>query len=265
MAANPYGGIENRKPGRVGCSIHYFVEVSSTQEVARKLAREGAPEGTVVIAETQTAGRGRLGRQWHSPPGVNLYLTVILRPTLRLAEVARLSLVAGVAAAEALETVAPGLVQLKWPNDVWLGGRKAGGIIAEAVTDSDDKVSCVLIGIGLNLNLGADEFPGELGQRATSVLVATGRPCDRAAVAAALFSRLDNRYRETESRGFEAIRPVFEAYSALTARRVTVVDGEARETGVVKGIDADGALLLETDRGMRRIVAGDVTLEGAYD
>jgi BirA family transcriptional regulator, biotin operon repressor / biotin---[acetyl-CoA-carboxylase] ligase len=265
MATNPYADIENREPGRIGCAIHYMVEVSSTQDVARGLARDGAPEGTVVIAETQTAGRGRLGRQWHSPPGVNLYLTVILRPALSLAEVPRLSLVAGVAAAEALETVAPGLVQLKWPNDVWLGGRKAGGIIAEAVTHSDGRISCVLLGIGLNVNLGADEFPRELRQHATSVLVATGKPCARAAVARELLSRLDNRYRETENRGFEAVRALFEKYSALTARRVTVIDGQKRQSGVARGIDAEGALLLETDRGMRRIVGGDVTLEGAYD
>lgn len=265
MAANPYQALENREPGRVGCVIHYFAEASSTQDVARRLALDSAPEGTVVIAETQSAGRGRLGRQWHSPPGVNLYLTVILRPSLRLTQMPRLSLVAGVAAAEALETVAPGLVQLKWPNDVWLGGRKAGGIIAEAVSDSRGEVSCVLLGIGFNLNLGAGEIPRELKDRATSVLIATGRACDRTVVAAALFSRLDKRYRESESRGFEAIRLLFEAYSALTGRRIVVSDGQARLSGVVKGIDAAGALLLETGGGIRRIVGGDVTLEGAYD
>lgn len=264
MRTNPYSTIENHQPGRIGCVIHYFAETGSTQEIARQLAAEGAAQGTVVIAETQSAGRGRMGRGWHSPPGVSLYMTIILRPRLALAEVPRLSLVAGVAAAEALESVAPGVVQLKWPNDVWLNGRKAGGIIAEAVTDVHQRLTAVLLGIGINLNLAPEQVPEELRERATSVLIATGRRCDRAAVANALFSSLNTRYMETETRGFAAVRPAWERYSALTGRRVTVVDAGTREEGVVRGIDSDGALLLETAGGIRRIVAGDVTLEGAY-
>src|SRR5208337_3695988 len=136
MPQNPYLAIERGAPGRIGWRIHYFDEIDSTQEAARELAASGADQGTAVIAERQSAGRGRLGRTWHSPAGVNLYTTVILRPLMPLAEVPRLSLVAGVAVAEALETIAPGLVALKWPNDIWLSRRKAGGIIAEAVTDA---------------------------------------------------------------------------------------------------------------------------------
>ncbi len=265
MAHNPYRKIEQGGPGRIGCAVHYFDELGSTQDAAGALAAQGAPEGAVVIAERQSAGRGRLQRGWHSPPGVNLYATVILRPRLKLAEARRLSLVAGVAAAEALETVAPGIVRLKWPNDLWLGGRKAGGIIAEAVTGPGRVLACLLLGIGLNLNLSAAGLPADLSDRATSVLIATGRMCDRAAVAKALFSRLDARYAEVQAGGFDAVRRAWEAYSALTGRRVSAVEAGARETGLVKGIDADGALLLETGRGLRRIVAGDVTLEGAYD
>jgi len=264
MPKHPYTAIENNQPGTVGCQIHYFEEVESTQNIARNLAAEGAPHGTVVIAETQSAGRGRMGRGWHSPPGVNLYTTIILRPKIAMAEVPRLSLVAGVAAAEALEDVAPGIVQLKWPNDVWLNGRKAGGIIAEAVTERAQRLDSVLLGIGLNLNLAADEVPPEIRERAISVLIATGHRCDRVAVAKTLFTRLNTRYDETVTNGFAAVRPYWEHYSALTGKRVTVVDAGTREEGVVHGIDADGALLLETSNGMRRIIAGDVTLEGAY-
>ena len=221
-----------------------------------------------------------------------------------LNEVPRLSLVAGVAAAEALETVAPGRVALKWPNDVWLrtgdvnGGagdatarasgqtadasdltpdpfpkgrgskiawRKAGGIIAEAVTDGSQRLQCVLLGIGLNLNLAREQVPSELRDKATSVLIATGRRCDRIALAGALFKRLDTRYMETETRGFGVIRPLWEHFSALTGRSVVVVDTGARIAGVVKGIDADGALLLETTGRTIRILTGDVSIEGAYD
>ena len=304
MAANPYREIETGEPGRIGWRVHYYDEVDSTQRIAAEFANQSAAQGTVVIAELQNAGRGRMGRQWHSPPGVNLYATIILRPAMPLNEVPRLSLVAGVAAAEALETVAPGRVALKWPNDVWLrtgdvnGGagdatarasgqtadasdltpdpfpkgreskiawRKAGGIIAEAVTDGSQRLQCVLLGIGLNLNLAREQVPSELRDKATSVLIATGRRCDRIALAGALFKRLDTRYMETETRGFGVIRPLWEHFSALTGRSVVVVDTGARIAGVVKGIDADGALLLETTGRTIRILTGDVSIEGAYD
>src|SRR5712672_4075523 len=159
MPANPYQQIESGGAGRIGWRIHYFHEVASTQRIAAEMADEGTAHGTVVIAERQTAGRGRMGRTWHSPAGVNLYATIILRPPIPLADVPRLSLVAGVAAAQALDIVAPNIVALKWPNDVWLRGRKAGGIIAEAVTDTQSRLSCVLLGIGININLAASDIP----------------------------------------------------------------------------------------------------------
>lgn len=264
MARNPYEVIEAGGPGTVGWRIYYFEQVGSTQRVAAEMADTGAAQGTVVIAELQTAGRGRLGRSWHSPPAVNLYATIILRPRMALAEVPRLSLVAGVAAAEALEAAAPGMVALKWPNDVWLNGRKAGGIIAEAVTDTSQKLSAVLLGIGINVNLTEEDIPAELRDKATSLLIASGRQCDRVSLASALFYRLNSRYMEVEAHGFEPLRPAYDRYLALKGRRVTVVDTGAQIAGVVAGIDADGALMLETDAGLRRILTGDVSVEGAY-
>jgi len=265
MPSNPYHPIESNAPGRIGWRIHYFDEVGSTQEVARELAAQGAAEGTVVIAERQSAGRGRMGRSWHSPAGVNLYATIILRPKMALAEVPRLSLVAGVAAAEALEGEAPRIVSLKWPNDIWLNRRKAGGIISEAVTDARQRLVCVLVGIGLNINLTADDIPPELRGKATSLRIASGHPCDRIAIADSLLSLLDSRYMETVTRGFDAVRARWESFSALTGKRVVVADGGRRESGVVTGIDSDGALLLDIGAQVRRVLAGDVSIEGAYD
>ncbi|HKV54177.1 MAG TPA: biotin--[acetyl-CoA-carboxylase] ligase [Candidatus Binataceae bacterium] len=265
MPSNPYHTIEAGNPGRIGWRIHYFEEVDSTQRTAAEMAENGAAHGTVVVAERQSAGRGRLGRSWHSPAGVNLYTTIILRPAMPVAEVPRLSLVAGVAAAESLEPVAPGIVALKWPNDIWLNGRKAGGIIAEASTDSADGLICVLLGIGLNLNLAADDLSPELRDKATSVLIATGRQCDRVQIAAALFNRLNTRYMEAQVGGFAAIRPAYERYFALNGRSVTIIDRGSRLAGVVRGIDHDGALMLETAAGVSRILTGDVSVEGAYD
>jgi BirA family biotin operon repressor/biotin-[acetyl-CoA-carboxylase] ligase len=265
MAQNPYAGIEQGTPGTIGWRIHYFDAVGSTQKVAAEMAEAGAAQGTVVIAESQTAGRGRLGRAWHSPPGLNLYATIILRPTRPIAEVPRLSLVAGLAAAEALTTVAPGLVALKWPNDIWLKGRKAGGIIAEAIADAEQRLSCVLLGIGLNLNLAVHDLPDDLRDKATSVRIATGRRCDRIAIAAALFNRLNSRYMESEAHGFAAMCPEYERYLALIGKSVTVIEGAARISGRVTGIDAEGALMLETADGLKRVMAGEVSVEGAYE
>lgn len=264
MPPNPYTEIEDGAAGTIGWRIHYFNEVGSTQQVAGELAGQGAAPGTAVIAELQTAGRGRLGRSWHSPAGVNLYSTIILRPQMPLAEVPRLTLVAGLAAAEALETVAPGLIALKWPNDLWLKGRKAGGIIAEAITDSRQQLACVLLGIGLNLNLALHEIPEDLHDKATSVRIVTGRRCDRIAVAAALFRRLDARYTEAQEHGFASMSPEYERYFALAGKQVTVVDGSARLSGTATGIDRTGALMLETSSGVARVIAGEVSVEGAY-
>lgn len=262
---NPYQRIEKGAPGRIGWRIHYFRELDSTQQAARELAAGGAAQGTVVIAERQTAGRGRMGRGWHSPSGANIYSTTILRPPIPLNEVARLSLMAGVAAAQTLEREAPGIVSLKWPNDLWLRGRKAGGIIAEAVTDARQNLECVLLGIGLNINLEAADIPAELRGKATSLKIATGRACDRIAIADSLFTLLDYRYTETLTGGFAAVKPEWERYSALTGKRVSVLDGASRESGTVRGIDSDGALLLDTGGAILRVLAGDVSIEGAYE
>jgi len=260
---NPYQSIERGAPGTIGCRIHYFEELTSTQERAAELAEQGAGQGTAVIAETQSAGHGRLNRQWYSPPRLNLYATIILRPEIAASAVACLSLMAGVAAAEAIETVAPGIVALKWPNDVWLKGKKTGGILAKAVSDGN-QVSYVLLGIGLNLNLRPGDVPDDLRRIATSVRIETGAVCDRIQVASALFYRLDTRYTEMQERGFAAIRPLWERYSALAGKEVTVSDGEMRRSGVVTGIDDEGALILETGAGTVRIIAGDVSVVGAY-
>ncbi|TMA48957.1 MAG: biotin--[acetyl-CoA-carboxylase] ligase [Deltaproteobacteria bacterium] len=242
--------------------IRWLAETDSTQRVARELGRAGAPEGTVVIAEAQTAGRGRLGRTWHSPRGVNLYCSIVLRPPLSPAAVPQVALVAGVAAAAALAET-PGLApRLKWPNDVLIEGRKVAGILTEMEAEVE-RVHHVILGIGVNLNASRSAFPPELRERATSVLLATGHRVDRAAVTARLLAALEARYGRFLEGGFEAVRAEWESYSCLTGTDVRVASAEGEMAGRVLGLDTDGALMLARPDGTStRIVAGEVTVRG---
>ncbi len=246
-----------------GGTILYFDRIDSTNTAAARLAHEGAAEGTVVIAETQTHGRGRLGRTWVSPPFANLYLSIILRPPLRTAEAPVLALVVGLATAEALGTWTP-LVGLKWPNDVLINGRKAAGILTE-MDSAQDRVRSVIAGIGVNVNGRTAALPLELRDKATSLRDAVGHPVDRVDVAHRLLSRLEARYDEFVRQGFAALRGPWDALSCLHERRVEIEDGARRYAGTVAGLADDGRLRLRTDAGEEVfVVAGDVTVVGGY-
>jgi BirA family transcriptional regulator, biotin operon repressor / biotin---[acetyl-CoA-carboxylase] ligase len=255
---NPYLAIQHGEPGTIGWRIYYYDEVTSTQDVARHWALDGAAHGTVVVAEAQSHGHGRLGRKWFSPFGVNLHTSVVLRPGMEARELPVIGLVAGIAMAEAVETVAPGLPGLKWPDDLWLRGKKAGGIIAQLLSGSE---TCVLLGIGLNLNLRPGQVPVELREIATSILIETGQVCDRVNFAGTLFARLNERLAQLQDLGFAEMAPLWERYSVLTGKRVVVFDGRRRISGAVKGIDYEGRLLLIEGTDEERIVTGDVTVE----
>jgi BirA family biotin operon repressor/biotin-[acetyl-CoA-carboxylase] ligase len=244
--------------------IEWRAEVDSTQRLARDLARAGAPEGTAVVAERQTAGRGRLGRQWHSPAGVNLYCSVILRPRLAPAAVPRLALVAGVAVAVAVEETAGRRPAIKWPNDVLLDGRKVAGVLTEMDAEVE-RVAHVIAGIGVNLNAPRTAFPPDLRAKATSLRLATGRPVDRAAFTGRLLAALEARYDRFVSEGFASVRAEWESYSCLTGAEVCVAAPEGEQRGRALGLDADGALRLRTAAGAEvRIVAGEVTVRDGY-
>jgi BirA family biotin operon repressor/biotin-[acetyl-CoA-carboxylase] ligase len=248
---------------RLGQRIEYFDSIDSTNTAARRLAADGAGEGTVVIAETQTKGRGRLGRSWASPALRNLYLSIVLRPPIAVAEAAQLTLVAGVAVAEAIREWAAHAA-IKWPNDVVVDGRKLAGILTEMEAD-DDRVRFVVLGIGVNLNAAAEDFPEELRDKAYALCAAAGRPIDRTAFAARLLSRLDERYGLFLTNGFAAIRPLWETCSCLTGRTVQIDAAGQRCAGVVTGIGDDGALILRDAGGCDvRVVAGDVTVIDGY-
>jgi BirA family biotin operon repressor/biotin-[acetyl-CoA-carboxylase] ligase len=247
--------------------IHWHDEIGSTNDAAHELARAGAPHGTVVVAECQTKGRGRHGRVFFSPPYRNLYNSIVLRPDLHVGQAPTVVLAAAVAVADAVAeaTGDPDAVQIKWPNDVLLGGRKTCGILMELAAEAT-RVAYLVLGIGVNLNVERDAFPLEFRDVATSVAAHRGAPVDRAAFARSLYGTLEAVLDLHAQGGFDAVRPRFEAHFQMAGRPVRVRDMDGPELlGTAQGIDDDGALLVRDPGGeTRRVLAGDVTLrEGA--
>jgi len=248
--------------------VRWLDSVDSTNRVALELARAGAAHGTTVVAEGQTAGRGRLGRAFFSPPYLNLYSSSVLRPLLATAEAPTWILAAAVAVADAIadEVGDPGAVEIKWPNDVLLGGLKTSGILVELGAEAT-RVAFLVLGIGVNLNVDRASFPGEFRAAATSLASHTGRRIDRAGFARRLYLRLEETLDACAQGGFAAVRPRFEARFRMPGRRVRVLELDGSEiAGTALGIDAEGALRVRRDDGNElRVVAGDVTLakEGA--
>jgi BirA family biotin operon repressor/biotin-[acetyl-CoA-carboxylase] ligase len=240
--------------------------IDSTNVYAARLAREGAPAGTVVIADEQTGGKGRLGRSWVSPPGVNLYLSLILRPPVTTVLAPQLNLLAAVTVADAIIEVSSLTPSIKWPNDVLVDGKKVCGILAEMQTESG-VLRSVVLGIGVNVNAPLSAFPPELHDKASSLFLIGGQRIDRAAFTAALLTHLEKFYVLWLEQGFLAVRPAWERHAAaLIGKNITVAAPEGTIAGVVVGLDSDGALLLQEGNGgmSRRVLAGDVTVVGGY-
>lgn len=250
---------------RIGRVIHHFETIDSTNQKAMELARSGAAEGEVVIAEAQTRGRGRLGRSFFSPAGVSFYASIILRPPIPPAVAPQITLVAGLAVALAVERAIGLRPGLKWPNDVMLGHLKVAGILTEMESEAD-RVLHVVCGPGVNLNVPAAAFPPDLRDIATSILSTTGHRVDRRAFAADFFAQLERLYDEFLKGGFAVLRKRWESYSILNGRRVAIAGIGERAEGKVIGLDDDGALRVRTRAGeVSRVISGDVTLlkEGA--
>ncbi len=242
----------------LGQVLHWYEELGSTNDRAKELADDGAEHGTVVVAEAQTAGRGRRGRAWISPPRKNLYFSVVLRPELPPARAPELTLVASVALCDALRQagVAAGI---KWPNDLLVGERKIGGILTELAAEPD-RVHWVVVGAGLNVNAGPDDFPEELRGEATSLLIERGQPAPRALFAAACFTALEVWIDRHAEEGFGVVRDAWRE-RAVTLGREVIVKADGREiAGVAEDIDDAGALLVRGPAGVERILSGDVLM-----
>lgn len=237
--------------------LHRYESLDTTMREAGERAERGEPAGTVVVAAEQTAGRGRLGRKWVSPPGAGLYCSLILRPPLAAAEAPVVTLALGLAVARALHRVCEVAPDLRWPNDVLMGGRKCGGILAE-MTAAGDRVRYVIAGIGVNVNQAG--FPPELAEIATSLRRETGCEYSIEAVLAEVLSEVDRYLGLLVERGAGAIVELFtRASTYAVGKRVVVVNGASEVNGVTAGLTAGGGLLLQGDDGVvTPVLAGSV-------
>jgi len=244
----------------IGKTLYFFPETGSTNTLAFRLAEEGASEGTVVIADCQTEGRGRMRRKWLSPPGSNLYTSIILRPEMGPALASLITITAGVAVAELLSSYCPGVVHLKWPNDVLINGRKVCGILASAMTNGK-RTKFVVLGIGLNINMKKEDMPPDLRDFVTSLREETGGDLSRLFVAVKLFEQMGKFYHIFLNEGFAPIRDLWHDYSGVMNKYVEVACGEEVIGGRAAGVDETGALILiDGDGKKRRVIAGDALL-----
>ncbi|MEW6668506.1 MAG: biotin--[acetyl-CoA-carboxylase] ligase [Thermodesulfobacteriota bacterium] len=248
-------GLQTRCLGR---RIDYRPEVDSTNRIAKELAMAGEPEGTLVLADRQTGGRGRKGRAWFSPPGGGIYLSLILRPGLHPVEAPKMTLLAGVALAETLLPLVHSGVAIRWPNDIYSRGKKIAGILTEVATEID-AMDYLVLGVGLNVSIPRERFPAELRGRATSLVSETGAPARRAELLSDFLSRLEKHYFGIGEAGFS---PVLQRWRELTdtiGKRVRTIWPDRPVEGIVAGIDEEGKLLLKRpDGSIRQILSGEL-------
>jgi BirA family transcriptional regulator, biotin operon repressor / biotin---[acetyl-CoA-carboxylase] ligase len=244
----------------VGRDIRVFKETTSTNDVMEKLARDGAKEGVVVFAETQTKGRGRLGRQWISPKGKGLWFSILLRPKLPPQSVTRVTIASATAVARAIRKQTGLAPQIKWPNDILFGEKKAVGILTELNAELDT-IKYVIIGIGVDVNLTAEELPPTLKPIATSLRIEAGQMISRAALAAEILKQLDYDYRRIMTGDFDEVADEWVSQCSTIGRQVSIQLGLETVHGRAEALDSDGALLLRTSHGrLERIMGGDVSV-----
>ncbi|MBW8058074.1 MAG: biotin--[acetyl-CoA-carboxylase] ligase [candidate division NC10 bacterium] len=245
----------------VGRRILVYPEVASTNTIALELGERGEPEGTVVVAETQTAGRGRSGRPWFSSPHLGLWTSVLFRPPVGPGEASLLSQLAAVSLAEAIAEVEPSVVvRVKWPNDLVIGERKVAGILVEVKTEGE-RVHHAVVGIGVNINHTLADFPEALHRTAVSLFVASGKPVSRLRVAQALYRHLEAWYLRFIEGGSEPVLARLSSLSGTVGRWVRVETGQEDFEAFAEGINRDGSLRVRLPSGeMRDLVSGEVTI-----
>nr|WP_320146425.1 biotin--[acetyl-CoA-carboxylase] ligase [uncultured Anaeromusa sp.] len=242
-----------------GKQIVHFFDTSSTNNEAKRLAADDVVEGTIVVSEAQTLGRGRLNRGWFSPPGGGVWVSVILRPPFPPQEAPKCTLMAAVATVEAIREMSGLNCGIKWPNDILWQGRKLVGILTEMSAEMD-AINFIVLGIGINVSLQESDFPAELREIGTSVSMGAKREISRVELLQKLLERLEYWYQVVKQEGFEPVLEAWRRESVTLGQPVRVLAGEETYDGVAEELAEDGSLLVRTENGLRRVLAGDVSL-----
>lgn len=233
---------------RIGSEILVFDAVDSTNDLAKRSLDKDATEGLVLIAESQTRGRGRMGRSWTSLPGIGLYLSVILKPKIQPWRLPQLTLMAGLAAALAINEFTQQKARLKWPNDILLSGKKCCGILSETHPTQNGETG-VIVGIGINANHSIPDFPEELKSTATSLMIETGNAIDRLTLVRSLISNLDRQYDAYLQNGEQTVIEKWLEHSDMVGKKITVTHGKSTIHGTALGLDSHGRLLVCSEKG----------------
>lgn len=247
------------KTSFIGQEVYFYNQVDSSQKIARQLAEQGKPEGTAVIAEKQTQGQGRIKRSWYSLPK-GLALSLILRPTVFPEKATHFSLLAGVAAVKCLREVCPVKTELKWPNDIFVKGKKVGGILVELSAEAD-RINYLILGLGLNVNSGKEDLPEDILQTATSLKAETGFELPRLELVQKFFYHLENSYLQYLSQGFFPILEAWKKMNNTLGQQVMVNQHNKKIIGQAEDLTETGGLRLKTSQGELIIInSGDISL-----
>lgn len=251
--------IKTKIHGIIGREILFFETVSSTNTVALELA-EKATEGTVVLADSQDKGRGRLGRIWISPPGVNIYMSIILRPQIKPKDGSLITIMSAVACAEAIRNVTGVKITTKWPNDLMINNKKVGGILTELKTQQQ-KITSAIVGIGINVNTDVREFPVDMKQTATSLKNEAGVSYSREPIVAEILNEMDRWYKTLTTLEKEAILQAWKNLTSTLGRKVMIITPQETLTGTAEAIDNEGMLIVRLPSGKsKRINSGDLKI-----
>ena len=244
----------------VGRKIHYHEYIGSTNDEAKLAVRNGAPEGTVVVAEAQVKGRGRRGRSWVSPYGAGVWSSAILRPKISPYDAPKVALIAALAVVRGIEEATGVGAEIKWPNDVLVGGRKVAGILVEMDAEIET-VRAIVVGMGVNANVPMDALPAEVRATAGSLSDAAGVKIDRALLLGRMLTHLERLYVAWTKRGFDGLLPELKEKTATLGKRVRVIEAASEWEGKALDIAPDGALIVEDGaRAPRRVYAAEVSI-----
>ena len=251
-----------------GKKLYYVDSTGSTNTDAKRFAEEGDPHGTTVVADMQTAGKGRRGRKWQSPSGINTYFTILLKPDFAPDKASMLTLVMALSVAEAIEEVTELKAEIKWPNDIVVNKKKVVGMLTEMSTTPEmDEIQYVVVGVGVNVNMGSiEEFPDEIRKTATSLRIESGKQINRAVLVEHILERFEQNYEKFEQTlDLSGLLDAYQSHLVNVDAQVRVLDPAGEYTGISHGINTTGELIVEKEDGsIVNVYAGEVSVRGLY-